>query len=330
MINIVEPRHDLVLDDVIKCLGFKIIAPFPTVRTFGRRDLPAVRRIEPLVPPAVANRQIRCPVNRRLHPRSPARFVRTQRIVHPDIAARVEPLGHGYVVIGKENDVFPDLGIIGKLHHLLDQGLTALVCWVRLACDDDLNPPLLVSQQRLEPCRIAQHQGQPLIGRHPPREAEGNDVGVKGFGDPVRRHASIGAAGRQPLPRHGNEVFAHPPFERPDGLAVHTGQRVPVVAVALRWTAARRLEQLEQIAMHPGQMVDAVGDLSDRHLAGVERSPQSPEHLSRHHTVQRRHPVGSLGKSEAHHGHIELVGITAFVIFGAQGQDAVDLQIVEA
>ena len=49
--------------------------------------------------------------------------------------------------------------IVGELHHLLDECLAALVGWMGLACDDDLDRPLLVGQQRLQPSRIAQHQG---------------------------------------------------------------------------------------------------------------------------------------------------------------------------
>jgi hypothetical protein len=68
MIKVIEPRHDFVLDDVVKGLGFKIITPLGAIHALGGGYFPAVRRIEPLVPPSVANGQICCAIECGLHP----------------------------------------------------------------------------------------------------------------------------------------------------------------------------------------------------------------------------------------------------------------------
>ena len=67
----------------------------------------------------------------------------------------------------------PQVLTVGEAHDLLDQGLAALVGGVGLARDDELNGPIGVEQQGREPLRVAQHQRQPLVGGHPPREPDG-------------------------------------------------------------------------------------------------------------------------------------------------------------
>src|SRR5215211_435359 len=146
MINIVEARHDLVLDDVVERLSLKIISTLGTVSPLGGRYLPAVRGIEPLVPPPVTYRQVRGAVYGRLHPRGAARFIRPEWVVHPYVTTRVQPLGHGDVIVGQENDVLTDRRIVGELHDLLHQRLAALIGRMSLTGDDDLNRPIFVGE----------------------------------------------------------------------------------------------------------------------------------------------------------------------------------------
>jgi hypothetical protein len=73
----------------------------------------------------------------------------------------------------------PHFRPVGEPHHLLDQGLAAVVGGVRLAGDDQLDRPFLVEQQLFEPIRVAQHQRQPLIGRHPPGKPDGEHVRIE-------------------------------------------------------------------------------------------------------------------------------------------------------
>ncbi len=73
--------------------------------------------------------------------------------------------------------------------------------------------------------------------------------------------------------------------------------------------------------MHP------VGHGGDGHLLGVEPGPQSGEHLPADLPVQQGDAVGPLGEAQAHHGHVEQVGLAAGVGLHAEPQDAVDLQV---
>ena len=75
-----------------------------------------------------------------------------------------------------------------------------------LAGDDDLDRPVGIGQQLLQPVRVAQHQGQPLVGRHPAGEAEGDDVRAEHAGDPVAGEPAVGAALGQPGPGHLDQL----------------------------------------------------------------------------------------------------------------------------
>ena len=178
-VDVVEPRRDLVLDQVVERVGLEVVTPVLVVDAVGRRDRPAVVAVVPLVPPAVEDREVEPAVERGLHAGRAARLVGAQRVVQPDVAAGVERLRHRDVVVGQEHDAVPHLGVVGEPDDLLDQLLAAVVGGVRLAGDDQLDRALGVQQQPLEPLGVAQHQRQPLVRRHAAREADRQHVGVE-------------------------------------------------------------------------------------------------------------------------------------------------------
>ena len=221
----------------------------------------------------------------------------------------------------------PDLGVVGEAHHLLDELLAGLVGGVGLAGDDELDRALLVEQQPLEPGRVAQHQGEPLVGRHPAGEPDGQHVGVEDVVDP----AELGRAGAALLPRRLgaatgllDELLAHLALGRPDRVARDVADPVPGV-VALDVGGAEVLGgDLVDLAVHPGAGVDTVGDTGDRHLVVVEARPQAVEHLAADDAVQLGDAVGALAQPQAHHGHVEHAGLAARVVLGAEGEQPVD------
>ena len=149
----VEARRDLALDEVVQRGGLEVVAVVGVVDAVGGRDRPAVLAVVPLVPPAVEDRQVEAAVERGLHARRPAGLERAQRVVQPDVAARVEVLRHRDVVVGQVDDAVPDLGVVGEPHDLLDQRLALVVGRVRLAGDDQLDRSLGVQQQGLAAAR---------------------------------------------------------------------------------------------------------------------------------------------------------------------------------
>ena len=107
----------------------------------------------------------------------------------------------------------PDLRVVGEGHHLLDELLAAVVGRVALAGDDQLHRPLGVQQQRLEPLRVAQHQGQPLVRGHPAGEADGEDVGVEGGLGPAELGLG-GPAGQRGLADAAAHLLDQPAAQR--------------------------------------------------------------------------------------------------------------------
>ena len=327
-VDVVEPRGDLVLDQVVERGGLEVVTSVDVLHAVGGRDRPAVLAVVPLVPPAVEHREVQSAVERRLHAGGAAGLIGAQRVVEPDVAARVEGLGHGDVVVGQEDDAVPDLGVVGEPDDVLDELLAAVVGRVRLAGDHQLDGALGVEQQPLEPLGVAHHQRQALVRRCTPREAHGQHVGVQRIVDPGEL-----CAGRTPLgPRLGqastgvlDEPLTQHPLGRPHRL---TGDRVHDVPEGVDVLGVRRHAgargELEDLAADPGGAVHAVGDGPDRHLGLVEGRPEPLEHPARDVPVQLGDAVGALGQAEAHDGHVEHRRVTALVVLGAQRQDPFD------
>ena len=217
--------------------------------------------------------------------------------------------------------------VVGELHELLDQLLAGLVGRVRLAGDDELDRPRRVQQQLLQPRGVAQHQGQPLVGRHPSGEADGEHVGVEDLVGPAqlgRRGPALqpGLAGAAPGLLH--ELQAQLALGGPDGVARHGGEGLPRLLGVELVHVGVGARQLEDLAVDPGGAVHAVGDRGDRHLGVVEARPQAVEHLPAHDAVQLRDAVGALGEAQAHDGHVEHAGRAALVGLGAELQQPLD------
>ncbi len=328
-VDVVEPRGDLVLDQVVERGRLDVVAAVGVVDAVGRRDRPAVVAVVPLVPPAVEDREVEPAVERRLHARRAARLVGPQRVVQPDVAAGVERLRHRDVVVRQEHDPVPHLGVVGEADDLLDHLLAALVGRVRLAGDHQLDRALGVQQQPLEPLRVAHHQGQSLVRRDAAREADRQHVGVEHRVDP----AELGRGGtallpRLPYPLAGvvDQPGAQLTLGGPEVGARDLVDDVPDLGVVPRGVAvgAGLRGELEHLARHPGRGVHAVGDRGDRHLVLVERRPEAVEHPAADLAVQQRDAVGALREPEAHHGHVEDAGVAALEVLGAERQDPVE------
>ncbi len=328
VVEVVEAGRDLALDEVVQGGGLEVVALVGVVlETVGRRDRPAELRLVPLVPPAVEDRQVEPAVQRRLHAGGAARLVGPQRVVQPHVAAGVERLGERDVVVGQEDDAVAHVLGVGEAHQLLDEPLAAVVGRVGLARHHQLHRALRVQQERLEPLGVAQHQRQPLVRRHPPREADRQHVGVERVVDPAqlgRRRAALLPGPAQPAAGVVDEPRAQRALGVPHLAAGHLAERCPerlvVVAVGVR---ALRERQGGDLRRHPRGRVHAVGDRGDRHLRLVEGRPQPVEHAAADVAVQLRDAVGALRQPEAHHRHVEDAGVSPVVVLRAERQHLV-------
>ncbi len=180
IVALVEFRRHSGFEQAVQRGGFQVVAAL-VGNPVGGRYLPTVFAVIPLVPPTVADGEVEPAVESALHAGGAAGLQGTQRVVQPHIAAPVQESGHGHVVVRQERDPVPHLGPVGEPHDLLDQRLTAVVGRMRLACHNHLDRPFLVQQQTLQAIGVAQHQGQSLVGRYPPREPDRQHLGSKAF-----------------------------------------------------------------------------------------------------------------------------------------------------
>ena len=212
-------------------------------------------------------------------------------------------------------------GPVGEPHHLLDQRLAAVVGRVGFPGDDQLDRPFLVEQQLLQPVRVAQHQRQPLVGRHPPGEPDGQHVGIECRTDPTQfglRRAAFQPRAAQPRPDVLDQQRAQLRADPPQMTGVDLLQPQPDAGIAERRIRPGQLApQLQPLRRRPGARVHAVGDRPDRHLGGVEPRPQLVEHRPADPAVQQRDAVGPLGQPQAHVRHVELLRI----VLGAERED---------
>ena len=233
----------------------------------------------------------------------------------------------------------PDPGIIGEAHHLLDEQLAAVIRRVRLPRDHYLYRPFRVEQQLGEPGRVAQHQGQPLVGRNPPGEADRQHVVVQRVADPGQLGiggAALAPGGVQPPPGLRHQPAAQDAADRPDPLGRRGRDEVPWlpvlrqrgVSVAGRPGSGSGTGrgQIQDLGRDPGRGVHAVRHRADRHLRGVEPRPQAGEHLPADLAVQPAHAVDPLRQPHPHHGHVEHAGIAAGVRLRAECEDPIARQ----
>ena len=216
------------------------------------------------------------------------------RVVQPDVAAPVQVAGHRHVVVRQEHDAVAHAGSSAK----------RTICWISAlppssaGCDLPATTSWIgrsrVQQQAREPLAVAQHQRQPLVGRHPAGETDGQHVRVEHRVGPAqlqRRRAAL-QPGRPHPPAHLVDQRA-----RAAGSAASQQHRVGRAVVP----APARVD----LAGGPRGAVHAVGDRADRHLVGVESRPQAAEHLPGDRAVQLGHAVGALGQPQAHVRHVE-------------------------
>ena len=211
----------------------------------------------------------------------------------------------------------PDRRVVGELDHLLDEPLAVVVGRVRLAGDDELDRPLRVQQQAAQPLGVAQHQGEPLVRRHPAGEPDGEDVRVE-----RRPSTQPSSAGLAPRLSHDDRTRCRASStrlaricaaDRPDLVVRDPVDAAPSPRAVASCPSGRCTSppSSSDPAVDPGRGVHAVGDRGDRHLVGVEARPQAVEHLAADGAVQLGDAVGALRQPQAHHRHVEHRGVAA-------------------
>ncbi len=219
------------------------------------------------------------------------------------------------------------LGVVRESHEFLDKSLAAIVCRVRLAADHQLHGTLRMEQQLAQAIRITQHQGESLVRRHTPGEADREDVRVEDSVDPAELgitrtpHAPRGPQARSGI-RH--ELLAQLSLDRPDGLVRDAADRLPAAPFLHEFGPDFARGEIAHLTCHPRGRVHPIGDGRDEHLIGIEARPQAGEHPPAHGAVQQAHAVGALRQPQTHHGHVEDTRVSVVERLRAQFEDALD------
>ena len=107
-----------------------------------------------LVEPTVQNAQIEHAVQGCLHAAGAAGLLAAPRVVEPQIHALDHLARHLHVVVFDEDQVFPQVGVAGKLHQFPDVGLAGGVLRMSLAGNDHLHRHVLIQQDALQPFHV--------------------------------------------------------------------------------------------------------------------------------------------------------------------------------
>ena len=135
---------------------------------------------------------------------------------------------------------------------------------MRLAGEEDLHRPLRLVEQALEPVRLAEEQGRPLVGREPAGEADRERRGSRS----CRAASAISPSRGAPAPLLLDELRrGGPPTRR-------ALRRLVGAATARRGPASSGCSSTPVAAIsrrRPGGRVDAVGDRLDRDFRERQR-----------------------------------------------------------
>src|SRR5436189_3945179 len=110
VLAVVERRHDLGLEEIVDARRIGGVLRLGITGVAGV-DQPAVVAGIALGPPAVADRQVRHAVERRLHAAGAARLHRLARVVQPHVAALDQEMRDVQVVVVDEGDAAAEGGI---------------------------------------------------------------------------------------------------------------------------------------------------------------------------------------------------------------------------
>ena len=253
-------------------------------------------------------------VGSRLHATYTARLERPPRRIEPQVDPLCKHPVHGDVEVLDEDDPVLQVALVGELDHGAQQPLSALVAGMGLAGENDLNRPVGITEDTCQALRVAQEQRRPLVGDESPDEADCERPGVQETGGGCEELFSGASAGELlslvvtgELDEPGPSATTRIPQADvlgPDELAPGFGR--PRRCLPIR--AQLVIDELLDVARDPGLEVNAVRDMSDRHLAEGQSRPKAAPLFAGHVAVQAAHAVAGAGQAQGEHGRAE--GVT--------------------
>jgi hypothetical protein len=217
-----------------------------------------------------------------------------------------------HVVVLDEHEVPLQSGVARELDDPLHVALAVVVARVGLAGEDELERPLRSVDERDDPVQLLEDQRRPLVGREAAGESDGQRVRVEQLveGDVVGLRDAVSLQ-QEPPARELDELAPQRVAQRPELLVrheprvEHPGPERRGVDLALPARAQAALPEAAHRPLHPAEHVDAVRDVSDRHVVDRLAREEGLPHAPRDPPVELRDRVGGARGPEREHGHAE-------------------------
>ena len=180
-----------------------------------------------------------------------------------------------------------------------------------LAGKDDLNRPVRVGEQGVEPVDFREEQSRPLVGGESTGKADGQNIRIEHATG--RFHRLVALAAPAALPRQASphelqqEVFQGV-MRLPEFAWINLVDLLPDIRLSHPPNPAGREDaviQLQHLPREPTRHVDTVGDVPDRHFLFNPRRPKARPHPSADMAMQGADGVGPPRQLEAEHCHAE-------------------------
>ncbi len=248
---------------------------------------PAVPAIVTLGPPAVQDAAIWLPVERCFLAAGTTGFVRTYRVVQPEIGSGNQVASHLDIIVFQENDLAPECIAAREPVNLLNEGFTRPVGRMGFSCKDNLHRTFRIVQDAPQVFGVAEDQRGALISGEAPCET--NNEGVA-----IQHVFKLG---------HLDGTFAQAQVVT---LQIATGiidQRLLPLQVCLPQLLVRNLcdcipeigfihvifpvvtqvafEERAHLGCNPGRCMDAIRDIINRYLVSIYPWPQELPHVPR-------------------------------------------------
>src|SRR5260370_18368262 len=173
---VIVGRNDLVLEQGIQGEAIGLILRVRVVIFACLANRPAVPAIVTLGPPAVQDASIWLPVRRCFLAAGTTGFVRTYRVVQPEIGSGNQVATHLDIIVFQENDLAPACIAAREPVNLLNEGFTRPVGRMGFSCKDNLHRTFRIVQDAPQRFGVAADQRGALISGEAPCETnnEGN------------------------------------------------------------------------------------------------------------------------------------------------------------
>ena len=220
------------------------------------------------------------------------------------------------VVVFDKDHAASEPRIVAEVGDFANQGLARLVGRMGLARVDDLDRPIGIGDQGVQPVEVLKHEVGPLVGGEPPSEADREDVRIEHRLRHLDCLVALTAAAALPRETAADELeqqVLEGVVRLPELARVALVDLLPDVGLAHAAEPVVREDavvELQHLPRQPRGHVDAVGDVPDRHLLLDPPGPEVGPHLAADVAVEGANGIGPPRHLQAEHGHAEqLAGI---------------------